>query len=367
MTVDYSQFPILKNEPHCVAFETYSGKPNPKQSASVCGEFRGRVVKSPKPCGEWYDGLGKLRKRIGPNHPPELLEARLVEKQFSHIRKRMATIFDMMHFIATGSVNPIIKSLLTQDVEGCKQQLGHWNTSPILIMDDCPSTSLKRYFPIKVPVEAYVKDPKGEATLVDYLKSQINSFFEERVQFLKSLNVDPEIIYQDMILKRVHKYPSWGQLDSRMKGVVVNLIITLEAGKRYGLKMAEWTPRDGVKGLIESLRIHGPHMFAGFFGTALYKDAPFRLQVKHGERDVYGWKKGAKRVEPSGHGNTVLVIGAIEEGEKSYVNFEASSDVSDPNKPNKIYRMSYERFLESMGTLYGVQDKDVAGPFAFHR
>lgn len=114
--------------------------------------------------------------------------------------------------------------------------------------------------------------------------------------------------------------------------------------------------------LIQELKEKGPMVALGQMGPTVYKEEPFKLQVKIGEYEIYGWKPGTARKEHP-KSTYFLILGANKINDKEIVYYTPSEDItlntssymrthSPSRSDTKIYAVSIKTFNNYLTDLY---------------
>lgn len=120
------------------------------------------------------------------------------------------------------------------------------------------------------------------------------------------------------------------------------------------IRNADWHPRDGFKGLQETLKKNGALFFMGKFGTWCYSDAPleFKSETTQNRHVFYFNKKSyVGDTKPFTHGIIVDQVKVV--NGKQMVFFRDPNFLSSKTKAEKIFMLSYETFVERLTDLQG--------------
>jgi len=281
-----------------------------------------------------YYVLNYLRHRIGKIPCEELKSARAIEKLCSLRRKEISAI--------DGPVGKIL-----EDILGIKR-FTHITTRG-------EEEQARKLFE-----ECLRWEPD---TVENLLKRLLERLFTHRIEidtkFLNDLDVDIKKMFESDITLENGYLIDWSDFetaDARSKGTMLSYFAYNVMAEKYGLKKSTWSPGEKIDSLIEELKKNGPLAIGGVLGKAAYAEEPFKLNQKMGDRDIYGWRPGSKRIPlPQTTGHAYLLVGAKKIKEQGYVYFIDPSDPSDPNDKSKqtIYVCSYRNFLDHLIDLHG--------------
>lgn len=120
------------------------------------------------------------------------------------------------------------------------------------------------------------------------------------------------------------------------------------------LHESTWHPRDGFKGLQESLKKHGAHAFLGKFGQWCHtqKAKTFKEECTKA-RHTYFFQKDTYVGDNIPFTHCVVVDQAKVVNGKEMIFFHDPSKPSTPGKVAKIYMLSYETFVSRLCNTAG--------------
>ena len=97
-------------------------------------------------------------------------------------------------------------------------------------------------------------------------------------------------------------------------------------------------------------------MIGGIFGRGCYSDEPY-IYDQVGHRDIFAWRKTAKRFTLAG-GHAVVIVGAKKINKSEFVYFIDPMDSSDPNDKSKqkIYMITYKNLRDNISNRFETQD-----------
>jgi hypothetical protein len=202
----------------------------------------------------------------------------------------------------------------------------------------------------RVLLEEFTNEPKY-ADLLTFARSTLwKTQIDHNTEFMKTFKLDPKDNYEKFHRGLLKK--SWTRLSLFQKqwstGCTSNLLLmTL-----FRCQKSTWHPSYPIKHLIQQIDLHGPHVINGHFGQVHYAEPPFQLSEQIGNRAVFGWHPNAKRIKENVMCHAIVVVGA--RSDKELVYFTDPLDVSDPEKPEPVYVMSYKRIKESIFDLDSV-------------
>lgn len=344
---------ILERTDHSILYELPPGKPDPKQPCVKGLESRDRVYQtSNKGPNCYYYALNMIRRRIGKNPAQEFHQERRIEKLCSEWRKTIQKLDDSF---------PI--SIVALSIQDVKSNFEKWDKSTV-------AQILKNQ--VFDPMWGFQHEQSGKLMMQAFTEQEEHANFyafvlAERGKLAMGLNIDflrktaPEIIEQ------IEKGYA-----SRRSSLVTKADL-YQATTRdclpdfYNLRFSVWQPDSGIEGLISELKASGPLVVLGKFGRDLYAEEPVKLSNPIADRDIYGWKKGAKRVDFIA-GHVILLVGAkVKEG-TTHVYFIDPNDPSDPadRSVQRIYAISYENLRNHICDRTGVQRSTSKIGFAIH-
>jgi hypothetical protein len=194
--------------------------------------------------------------------------------------------------------------------------------------------------------------------LVDLIrKEQLESYMKINMEFFESLKIDIKEIFESEITSEngyIDEWSDFEQLSAKKKSIMLNSFAFIVMAEKYGLKKSSWKPSDNIESLIKELDVNGPLAIGGVFGRSSYLDAPFCLKQQIGNRDIYAWKPGVKRVQTAS-AHMCLIVGAKKVLDKEYIYFIDPLDSSDPKDEasQKLYLSSYKNFISHSIDLHG--------------
>lgn len=137
------------------------------------------------------------------------------------------------------------------------------------------------------------------------------------------------------------------------------LILYRELIKRYyahcNVTESNWTPEDGVNGLMNALRTHGAQMVIGKFGRCFHASNGCVRMPNQDEfdRTVYSFTKDSYHGDNSVWTHTVILDQVKEVNGKYFVFFRDPQNDSAVNQQEPVYMLSYESFISRLYDLDG--------------
>jgi hypothetical protein len=126
------------------------------------------------------------------------------------------------------------------------------------------------------------------------------------------------------------------------------------------IKNADWHPRDGINALKDSLKKNGAHFFMGKFSSWCYSEKPKQfISETTSNRHIFFFNKHAYlgETKPFTHGIIVDKIKTV--NRKEMVFFRDPNHSSKEGRPEKIYMLSYETFMQRLTDKQGYRvDRD---------
>ncbi|RDI45179.1 hypothetical protein [Aquicella lusitana] len=181
----------------------------------------------------------------------------------------------------------------------------------------------------------------------------------------QNLNIDLETAlslnsaFMNRFIKRANKALSkieyLTSLEERGQWIILYDILTYKILlPLLHLENAAWHPRDGFNKLKESLRNHGAHAFMGKFGAWCHneKPQPFMSETTQ-NRHVFYFRKNTYMGDYIPFTHCVIVDQLKIVNGKEMVFFRDPNSRSAPNKPEKIFMLSFENFVSRLTDWQG--------------
>lgn len=330
-------------EENSVLLKLPSGKPNRKNEAPARVSFEQKGH-----CCLYY-GI-KLKAMLSENYlkeqnlPVRKKISSLYRKPITHLSKYKYIKQILSRFIGT-SKNPNFKF-----TEAHKSKLiAHLNSSLLTLRTAVNSNNLIEEDGFVLTFEDIQKfiDNFKNSQAVDILEfadeEQIAKMVDLNITFLKEMGQNPETTHNASMLQKAH------YLRALSDKMVLNA---------YDLKTSDWKPSDNIDVLIKILKEKkSPLLMAGLYGHDFYKKPCINVDGS-GYYSVWGWPKGShtnnlkeqNKQDKLAGGHVIDVIGAErildpkDTLTKEFVYFVDPSDLSEPSKKRKIYKISYEQF-----------------------
>lgn len=140
------------------------------------------------------------------------------------------------------------------------------------------------------------------------------------------------------------------QLNDRIKwSILYEIIMEKILLPLMNIKNINWHPRDGFDALAKSLNEHGAHAFIGKFGSFHHTEAPVSSVKESTEaREVLYFKKDTYNGDTNHFAHCVVVDQVKIIHGKEMVFFRDPMYASEINKPEKIFMLSYESFVQRL-------------------
>ncbi|MCH9626017.1 MAG: hypothetical protein S4CHLAM123_12060 [Chlamydiales bacterium] len=319
---------------------------------------RARVEQSAKSGMEcWYTVMSWLRPSIGNNFAPQFEIDYNTEQLIAHRRTMLnlaKNYMDKTLFLDTQLKEEYQVEIVTKKVTA-RFQLDS-------SMDDFSQETLKKFH------EQTLTDNLSEFALHDFYRkcNESDEYF-----LYGTLNEKPEKDFcienlREFITNlhentsKLHLQKPWDALSLLEKRWALGTMANMACARLFGLEQAGWNFHKNVTNLIQEMQEHGPLMVQGYFGQPYYKDKPFQLADKVGQRTIWGWKPDAVRQENDKHHiHPILVVGGRSDTKTGHVYFIDALDKSDPcdSDSARVYIMSYPKFTEQIATLEGLKTK----------
>ncbi len=381
-------------------FHIEAGKPNPNEPSPEMGkpDCRSRApLKGVTPRACWHYAIKLLHPSVGKYPSSDRKKERELDKNLSLRRKALEKVCLDLTELENEYPKSFGMSLSQLTNEVAIQQLKIFK----LFSHNAPTKNRDMIHKISFYLEEFIKNDKNYANFREWFYSTkieskrlkinleflakhdisetylIQQYYKFKIDnkhgintglfnLLKSVNADQDekavmgnlkkgidTLLPPSMLKELWKVEKVSERTAWIDNYVFNF-----ACNSYGMKAADWSPDKSVDFLLESLKQHGPHIVNGLIGQSCYTVAPKPLSEKINERTIWHWPKGSL-VRTSGNGHSVLVIGArkITTTGRAFVYFIDPIDGSNPKNPEqqKIYVMSYEKFVEQVGSTNGVK------------
>jgi len=333
------------------------GEPDP--SAHYDGITpRERVEQSAKAGMEcWYTVMSWLRPSVGNNFAPQFEIDYNTEQLIAHRRNMLSlakNYMDKTLFLDTKLKERYQVEIVTKEVTA------RFQLDPL--MDDSFQETLRQF------QEQTLTDNLSEFALHDFYRKCNESdeyflyktFNEKSEEDFRIENLREFIIKLYETTSKLYLQKPWDALCLLEKRWALETTANITCAKLFNLKQAGWNFHKNVTDLIQEMQEHGPLMVQGYFGQPYYKDKPFQLANKVGQRTIWGWKPDAARQENEKHRfHPILVVGGRSDTEQGHVYFVDALDKSDPCDPDsaRVYIMSYPKFKKQIATLEGIKTK----------
>lgn len=359
---------ILENMDTSILFEIPAGKPDPNQAWLIEKDTRNRVFQSAyKGNNCWYYTFNFIRKRIGKNPPQELLQQRELEKICSARRKAQTNHENSLPSSANQLHTELgFKALTPIDLSAAQRIVAN----KAIMQPYFETPELKEDQPSLFPFIEEFANKKTHANMHAFL---VAKKFETRIkinsEFLSHLNSDLKEASALDGLEQTEIGKVNGQDHSiTSKAAILDALVREASAKIYGLQKSTWTPSKGIEGLIEELKKKGPLAIGGAFGKGVYLENPFKMNQKIKEREIYAWKRGAKRHKMTFSGHVVLLIGAKKVQDQAFVYFIDPGDPSDPKdlSQQKIYMISFKNLTSHICDLFGCMNPNSSSSYAYY-
>ncbi len=161
--------------------------------------------------------------------------------------------------------------------------------------------------------------------------------------------------YLNRTTKELSEIEFFNRINSRERWTLLyDILIEKIVLPLMHIKNTNWHPRDGFDALGESLKKHGAHAFLGKFGSYCHTGKPevFNKETTEG-RHVYYFKKNTYVGDfiPFTHCIVVDQIKLVQG--KEMVFFRDPNCTSRNKRPEKIFMLSYENFVQRLTDWQG--------------
>lgn len=339
----------------------------------------------------WWTVIGDLRPRLGggleikleelklePEASSEikqeqeesiarLKEARMNEKIFSSFRKTVTKLDEKQH------KQKALLDTISMMLDKCVSEIDHSIAKMAIqfysqfVLDPlCPDKeSVNQDIQL---LHEFVSKSQG-TSFEDFIERQyIENYISSAVKALTDLDKvqNVSLIYNKIFSGRKRSTLSLQELRSLYHRTMIHT-----AAEMLGLQHIRWNPYDdqtqanGYEGLKNALIHHGALYVGGFIGPQYQPDEAKIETAKQLPEGyiVHFWKKrttGEESDEGRKYAHAVLVVGVqeikISSGPppqfQKTVLYRDPNDVLEPGKPQKVYRISYDKFLKNIHPLY---------------
>lgn len=311
----------------------------------------------------WYYVMNELRPRYGTgfdrNHP-----RRRDEKIFSSFRKHTYEIDELRN---TGKV--ILERLRQENVEKPGKYF-------------IENYSKNRIRSAQLFGQNFL-DPDELNLYRSFLSQNVHQYFhtfiettwaETRIKIsqatLMALGKNPTFEIKNYLSKYIPE-TNPDTCTKEMLCIHYHYLIQNTAAERYELKESSWHFKDGIEGLMDTLKKNGACFIAGFFGIHFYTHPPKYQRTSFGKWRVHAWEPDQAVDTPENVGveHVILIIGAKKEGNKEDVYY---LDPNDAKEDGKIYRIPFEHLSSKLADVHGRHTREhgvtmpCEKPFAFH-
>ena len=216
----------------------------------------------------WYYSLSFLRPRIGSQgdalsgeQPEKLLQMRKVEKRISNFRKELTKIREVQDRI----------DLSIERLESLKR---------IEKSKQLPDAELHRLYE-----SGALKMNAGLNEVSQSLLEEFERFretkFKSFADYLEDRTVHCNEQLKTIPIKEKAAREKFAEeisgINSRQSALTTKMTFTIAVMEAYQLKASEWSPADGITGLIAALQKEGPLSVGGAIGSGYYANPPQKL------------------------------------------------------------------------------------------
>lgn len=187
-------------------------------------------------------------------------------------------------------------------------------------------------------------------TLNDYLK---NYFLIQKKncynELLQEFNIDPDTLMK----QRLTRFGLSSSTLTTTYVTILSILTKIEIAKQFKINFTDWTPEQGFDGLLNAIKSKGPMMVAGYFGGSCYTAPPHKLNENFGKWEVYGWDD-RERSSNNSAGHSITIIGLEKINNQEYIYYLDPNYPITVNGPNRILKMSYQRFISDLASWFGL-------------
>jgi len=193
-----------------------------------------------------------------------------------------------------------------------------------------------------------------------------NNYIFDEMNLLKSYINSLGMInnYYEEIIKVYGPRTTYAKLADKLKYVSLSSFVEKIAARNYGFEYSSWCPSYGVNALKKDISNRGAIVFGGYYGSSYYDSGPLKGNgIKDRNYEVYFWKRGAASYENSTAGAHAIAVIGIEANKvktkdgkikiQDTVLFIDPNDSSSLKNPRKVYRLSYNSFVERLLSVHG--------------
>jgi hypothetical protein len=294
----------------------------------------------------------------------DLLKRRQIEKVISHYRKKLTKIDELEDH--QQQISEMFKDQKAITKLNAKTYL-EW-------IELCCSPSLEKKGMDSINGQKKLLEDfisSQDDTLQNYIDNLALTAAKATHEILKGFRKKEDYDHINRILELDGK-ETVDQLSFSEQLLLYRIAVRNECLELYGLKISTFNPLDGFEGLKNSLKTEGALYLSGNNGKPYYASKPTEGnygEVPKAEYSVFSWPKETKRINHSAS-HAILVVGAekirTRNGLQETVLFMDPNDSSSPKEKDKIYRLSFNNFIDKIRNRYGYQGiKSINSAFGF--
>lgn len=190
----------------------------------------------------------------------------------------------------------------------------------------------------------------------------LNLCKEANIDLEQSLKLNNSFMraYKNCKAKRLSEIDFFNKIKPREQWTLLyNILIEKIVLPLMHIKNVNWHPRDGFAGLGESLKKYGAHAFLGKFGSYCHTKKPVAFKEEStANRHVYFFEKNTFKGDSIPFTHCVIVDQVKVVGGKQMVFFRDPNWPSTNNKPEEIFMLSYENFVQRLTNWQGERFAD---------